>query len=176
MSQPPLPAPVTESPVPVARNAGTSRGRKWIFRFVFLPTLGLGILVWFAPMIVATTALRQRIPRLLFPTYPGKVEVGAASFGWFLPVVVRDLHFKNAEGHPLLDIREISSSEPLWKLMTGRSNLGRLKVVEPNFLKFAVPLLADTTQIDGEFSLELTGGARPLASPKSGELDGVLGP
>jgi translocation and assembly module TamB len=44
-----------------------------------------------------------------------------------------------------------------------------------SWLKFVAPLLADATQIDGQFSLDLAGGSLPLAKLTSGELGGALG-
>jgi hypothetical protein len=44
-----------------------------------------------------------------------------------------------------------------------------------SWLKFVAPLLADATQIDGQFSLDLAGGSLPLVKLTSGELGGALG-
>jgi hypothetical protein len=44
-----------------------------------------------------------------------------------------------------------------------------------SWMKYVTPLLADSTQIDGKFSLDLTGGAVPLSAPMNGELGGTMG-
>jgi hypothetical protein len=43
------------------------------------------------------------------------------------------------------------------------------------WLKFVTPFLADATQIDGQFSLNVAAGTLPLKSPTAGTLDGTLG-
>jgi len=91
----------------------------------------LATTVWFAPTIVAKTSLRQRIPKLIFPTYPGTVEVGETSIGWFSPIVVKGLKAEDEEGHTLLDAKEFSTVETLWTLVTRQTNLGRMRLVDP---------------------------------------------
>ena len=105
--------------------------RRWLGRLLLLFAVSLAAAVWFAPLIVASTALRQQVPKLLFPQYPGAIEVGSASLGWMQPVVVRNLRAEDAEGHPFLDVKEFSTSLPLWKLAISRANLGRFKLTEP---------------------------------------------
>jgi len=43
------------------------------------------------------------------------------------------------------------------------------------WMKYVAPLLADATQNEGKFSLDVQGGALPLKDPSSGQLTGVLG-
>jgi len=43
-----------------------------------------------------------------------------------------------------------------------------------NWLKFAMPVLAGATQVEGEFSLELQHVSVPLAAPKTGESAGTI--
>ncbi|MEI8379898.1 MAG: hypothetical protein WCJ09_07210 [Planctomycetota bacterium] len=114
------------TPVPVAKPR-----RRWLGRLFFLFICSLVVALWFAPMIVAETSLKQQVPKLLFPLYPGTVEIGTASLGWLQPVVVNNLKAEDAEGHPFLEVKEFSTSEPLWKLALSQANLGRLKLVEP---------------------------------------------
>jgi translocation and assembly module TamB len=105
--------------------------RRWFSRLLMLLGCSLVVAGWFAPMIVAQTELKQQVPKLLFPLYPGKVEIGSASLGWLQSVVVRDLHATDAEGNPFLDVKEFSTSLPLWKLAVSQANLGRLILLEP---------------------------------------------
>jgi len=44
-----------------------------------------------------------------------------------------------------------------------------------SWLKFVMPLLADATQVEGKFSVNLAGGTLPLLSPATGELSGAIG-
>ena len=108
--------------------------RKWVVRlFVLCLVLlsSLAGLAWFGPNIVAATALKQQVPKFLFPSFPGKVELGETSLGWLSPVVIRDLKVTDDQGQPLLEVREFSTSETLWTLATRANDLGRLKLVEP---------------------------------------------
>ncbi|MEK6260723.1 MAG: hypothetical protein AABP62_19155 [Planctomycetota bacterium] len=105
-------------------------GGRWLMRGGWFLVL-LATAVWFAPAIVAKTSLRQRIPKLIFPTYPGTVEVGETSIGWFSPIVVRGLKAEDEEGHTLLDVKEFSTVETLWTLATRQTNLGRMRLVDP---------------------------------------------
>lgn len=123
------PVPVPADPVPAAKPR-----RRWIGR---LALLFLGVVtaaVWFAPLIVAQTSLKQRVPKLLFPLFPGAVEVGSASLNWLRPVVVDNLRAEDADGHPFLEIKQFSTSEPLWKLVLSQANLGRLILTEPTVI------------------------------------------
>ncbi len=43
------------------------------------------------------------------------------------------------------------------------------------WLKFALPVLAEATQVEGEFSLDLQRCSVPLAAPKTGETAGTIG-
>lgn len=43
------------------------------------------------------------------------------------------------------------------------------------WLKFALPVLAEVTQVEGEFSIDLEGLRVPLASPQTGETAGKIG-
>lgn len=123
---PPQPQPASAAAPPAAKPR-----RRWAFRLLLLLTACLGAGVWFAPLIVASTSLKQQIPKLIFPTYPGAMEVGEASLDWLRPVVVQDLKAEDAEGHPFLEVKQFSTSLPLWKLVIQRSSLGGLLLSEP---------------------------------------------
>lgn len=119
------PTVITPPPAPVKPR------RRWANRLLMLFACSLAVVIWFAPAIVAQTELKQQVPKLLFPLYPGKVELGAASLGWLQPVVVHNLKATDADGQPFLDVKEFSTSEPLWKLALSQANLGRLILLEP---------------------------------------------
>lgn len=108
--------------------------RKWVTRLFVLCLLmlsSLAGLAWFGPSIVAATALKQQVPKLLFPSFPGSVELGETSLGWLSPVVIRNLKATDDQGKPLLEVREFSTGEKLWTLATRTNDIGRLKLVEP---------------------------------------------
>lgn len=43
-----------------------------------------------------------------------------------------------------------------------------------NALKLALPMLADSTEVDGKFSVDVQGASLPLSAPSSGAADGVI--
>lgn len=117
--------PANSTPTP--KRSGAAR---WLMRGTILLAL-LGAAVWFAPAIVAKTALRQRVAPLIFPTYPGMIEIGETSLGWFSPVVVKDLRAEDDQGHTFIAAKEFSTVETLWTLATRQTNLGRMRVIDP---------------------------------------------
>ena len=122
----------------------------------------LGTLIWFAPAIVAQTSLRQRIPKLIFPTYPGTVEVGETSIGWFTPIVVKGLRAEDEEGHTLLDAKEFSTVETLWTLATRQTNLGRMRLVDP---VVTVSIRKDGSNLEDVYAKFMSGPASTAPIP-----------
>ena len=122
----------------------------------------LATAVWFAPAIVAQTSLRQRIPKLIFPTYPGTVEVGETSIGWFSPIVVKGLRAEDEEGHTLLDAKEFSTVETLWTLATRQTNLGRMRLVDP---VVTVSIRKDGSNLEDVYAKFMSGPASAAPVP-----------
>ena len=118
-----------ESSSPLPRAKRNWKGRLLV-AFILLVGSLAGV-AWFGPSIIAATALKQQVPKFLFPSFPGNVELGETSLGWLSPVVIRDLKATDDQGMPLLEVREFSTSETLWTLVTRANDLGRLKLVEP---------------------------------------------
>ncbi len=136
-------------------------GGRWLM-FGFLLLAMLATTVWFAPAIVAKTALRQRIPGLIFPTYPGKVEVGETSIGWFSPIVVKGLRAEDETGHLLLDAKEFSTVETLWTLATRQTNLGRMRLVDP---VISVTIRPDGSNLEDVYAKFMSGPASTAPIP-----------
>src|SRR5689334_155057 len=91
--------PVTSAPVVVESAEPIKPRRRWFSRLFILLGCSLALVGWFAPMIVAQSDLKQQVPKLLFPLYPGKVEIGSASLDWLQSVVVRDLRATDGDGN-----------------------------------------------------------------------------
>lgn len=104
------------------------RRRRW--KWFAFPLL-LGLLLWFAPAIVARSILRTRILPFLLSFYPGAIDTPAADLDWFAPVVFRNVTFHDLDGEPLLEIAEIETELPLWKVVTHSGDLGTLWIREP---------------------------------------------
>ncbi len=130
--------------------------------FGFLLLAMLATTVWFAPAIVAKTELRQRIPGLIFPTYPGKVVVGETSISWFSPIIVKGLRAEDETGHTLLDAKEFSTVETLWTLATRQTNLGRMRLVDP---VISVTIRPDGSNLEDVYAKFMTGPASTVPIP-----------
>ena len=133
------------------------RWRKRCFYFLVL----FGILGWFAPTIVAITELRNRVPKLLVPNFPGDIEFGETSLGWMSPIVIKNLVVKDEDGRALLEVGQFSTSETLWTLATRAGNIGTLTVVDP---VIHVSLRDDGSNIESALTKLLSGPASATPS------------
>ncbi len=103
--------------------------RRWLFRLCLL--LVLGLLVWFAPALVARSALRSQILPYLLASYPGTIETPAADLGWTSPVVFRGVVLKDLQNEPLAEVAVVETELPLWKIVTHSGDVGTLRIREP---------------------------------------------
>jgi len=94
--------------------------------------LGLLLLAWFAPAIVAHSPLRQQVAPTLVPDFEGPVHIGSASLGWFSPVVLRDVTVHDAAEQPLLTAGEIASEKSLLGLLSNLADLGGFRIARPH--------------------------------------------
>ena len=115
--------PELERPVADARARPRRKSRWWM---LLIPLVALIGLAWFAPLIVAGTALRQQILPTIFPQFAGSFSLDAASLGWTSPVVLTNVSARDAQSQPLLIIREVRTDEPLWQLISDRTKVGRV--------------------------------------------------
>ena len=127
--------PTKENSEPIALNtketptirSGSSRR---IVRLGILAAV-LAAPVWFAPSLIAKTSLRQRIVKLILPTFSGTVEIGETSLGWASPLVVKGIRVEDRDAQVLLQVKQFSTVETLWTLCTRPNNLGRINVLDP---------------------------------------------
>ena len=114
------PAPEKSNQEPSPKGQPRSRRSWWI-------AAGVVVLVWAAPIIVANTPLRQQVLAALMPGLNGSITAGSASFGWFSPVVFRDLQISDHAGEPLLDISQLVGDRALVNLAVDMSQLGHFR-------------------------------------------------
>lgn len=93
--------------------------------------LAIGVLTWLAPSIVAMTELRHQILSAALPDYPGRMEVGAASLGWFSPAILQDVQIYDLQGELLLSLGGVSTESSLLSLATDRAHLGKISIEKP---------------------------------------------
>jgi len=105
------------------------RKRRW-FRWGAALLIGLGILLWLLPTIVAHSFLLNWIVGYAAADFQGKIHVGGASLGWLSPVVLRRIEVQDAQGEPLASIGQLQTERTLWKLLWNQQELGRLVLQE----------------------------------------------
>lgn len=124
---PPAPQPARAA---AAERATPKRRRRWPRRIAVL--LGLLLLaVYFAPTIVAKTALRNRIIRGASADLNGTLEAGDASLGWFSPVELRDVTLTDSQGRAVARVPKITSGRTLLGLAWDHSQLGEFTLDRP---------------------------------------------
>ena len=101
-------------------------------RYVLLAALLLALtLVFLAPTIVARTSVRDHLIPVVAPEFPGRVNIGAASLGWFSPIALREVSVTDAAGDVLLRTSSITSEKTLFALVTNPSQAGLIRVEQP---------------------------------------------
>jgi len=114
-----------ETPKPPRKKRG-----RWLRRgFLFL--LLLGTVGWFTPTIIARTELRNQLPKYLLPNLPVTVHLGDTSLSWLSPIVINDLRLVDDRGNRVLELKQFSTSLPLWNLITVPEELGTFTIEEP---------------------------------------------
>ena len=83
----------------------TRRGRWWIAGSI----VGVLLVLWALPMIVAHSPLRNRILRSMADGLQGEIDSGGASFGWFSPVELYDVEISDEDGDRVLLVPTVTS-------------------------------------------------------------------
>lgn len=135
----------------------SSRRRRWLKRLLPLFTL-LVLGLWFAPVVVAKTGLRNTLARKALADVKGSVEVGGASLGWFAPVELRDITVKDEAGRTVASVPKVTSQKSLVNLARNPADPGAFTVENPTLL---VVCEKDTTNIEGTFAEYLKENAAP---------------
>lgn len=100
-------------------------------RLLMLSAGLLAALVWLAPLVVAKTALLERITNRLLADLNGSIRIGSASLGWFSPVRLNGLELHDDSGNVVVDIRSIVSEKSLLSLIVSPSELGTFRALGP---------------------------------------------
>ena len=70
------------------------------------------------PSIVSQSSLRQKVVPWVLPELKGSCSIGAASLGWFSPVVFTDVDLTGPTGEPLMSDATIGLNRTLFGLIT----------------------------------------------------------
>ena len=130
------------------------RPRRFLWTLSLL-LLSLGVLAWFAPLIIATTDLRQQIVPRIFPDAKAEFTIGSASLGWLSPVQLRHIQARDAAGQPLLEIESVTTQHPLWQLVRDSQNLGKISV---HGLTWHAEVEEEGTNLESAFAESFTSG------------------
>jgi len=113
-----------DSPTPHPRG----RLRRWRIPLV---ALGLLVLVWLLPSIVAHSFLLRWVLGMAAADLKGTVRVESASLGWFSSIVLRGIEIRDEQDQPLLQAAEFSIDKSLLRLLWNTSALGKLRLEQP---------------------------------------------
>jgi hypothetical protein len=106
------------------------RGRRWLVRLAVAGLL-LAVAVWFAPVVVAKTELRQAVLARVFADLDGKAASGSASLGWLSTVELRDVTVTDPAGRTALRAERVTSSRTLLALALDGSDYGTFTIERP---------------------------------------------
>lgn len=157
------------------------RKKRWLALFMLA---GLVCMVALAPTLIATMPpMLQAIVESAVPPIKGQATIGGASLGWFSPVVIRDVVWRDAEGKPLAQVGAVRLERTLWQMLMDSADVGVIHVEQPHVIivmrdggssledtlwplldKFQAPASANTTSVVIEGgSIELVDSAQDLA-------------
>ena len=90
----------------------------------------LGVAVFFAPMIIAKTSLRNSLLKSSLEL-DGTITLGATSLGWFSSVVVDNLELRDAEDQVVVQVAQLRTSKSLVGMLLDFGSLGVVEIDKP---------------------------------------------
>lgn len=151
MAHPYHPAPARRPP----------RRRRWA-RILVIAVVLFGVLLWFAPTLVAKTALRDRLLAAATTDLNGSVTADDASFGWLSPVELRGVVLKDSDGNEFARAERVVSERSLLALMQNSRAVGVIRVEKP-----VVDLVCGEkeTNVETAFAKYFAPSSMPSAGP-----------
>lgn len=159
--------------LPAATPAPPRRRLRKLLRVGLVVFVLLAVLVWFAPAIIARTALLNVILAKAGADLNGTVTAEGASLSWFGPVDLHGVKVTDVDGNPVLTAASVSTSRTLFQLLTDRSDLGTFTINEP---KLDVTVAGGTTNVETVIRKYLDDDtpAKPNRTPVKVELSGGI--
>lgn len=110
-------------------NASPSR-RRWRRRFLaaFVAALLLGVA---APYLFSWGPCRRLVLSAIPSRIHGVISAERASLGWFSSPVLEEFAIRTESGEPLIAVESVELEQPLWRLVSHPSDLGRIKAERP---------------------------------------------
>ena len=108
-----------------------SRRRAPGTRVLLAPIVGLILLVALAPSVVSYTPLGTWIVDRAVKDLHGDLRVGGISVGWFTAARIDRIELRDDDGELVARLAAINCNKSLLGMLTNRSSLGRVRIVEP---------------------------------------------
>lgn len=160
-------------------TAPTLPTKRWPKRLLW--AIGLVVLIWFAPAIIANSPWRDYAINAAIGKINGRVVTKSASLWWFSPVNISGVRLDDAGGKPLVDLAEIRTSHSLMSFLLDRSDLGEIRLEKPsihltmsekssNLQDALAPLLtSSSTGSPSKVSVVIEGGAITMDDETTGK-------
>ncbi|MBX9789443.1 MAG: hypothetical protein K2Y37_11055 [Pirellulales bacterium] len=108
-----------------------SRRRAPGSRLLLAPFVGLILLVALAPSVVSYTPLGTWLVDRAVTDLHGDLRVGGVSVGWFTAARIDRVELRDDDGELVARLAAIDCDKSLLGMLTKRSSLGRIRIVEP---------------------------------------------
>ena len=107
--------------------------RRWVASA--LVTLAvLGVAAWLAPAALVHTSLRDRPLAVAFSGIDGSITSTGATWGWLDGIEYRDVVLRDRAGRAVVIVPRIVIDRGILRLAIDRSNLGTVRLIEPEAL------------------------------------------
>ena len=160
-------SPKYTAPQAAAPPAAPRPPRRWLRR-LSIAFVTLVLLFVASPYLLGSAPVRNLLLRLAVSQIDGKISCGQARLGWFSAPAFFDISISPPTGPPLLSIAKIEVDRPLWKLIAGWPDCGRVVCERPiahlivddtgsNFKRVFAPLAKNQPQPDDPHKQPWTG-------------------
>lgn len=114
------------------------------------------------PYVAALPPFRDAILRAVLPEVEGTVTAGGASLGWFSPITFQDVEISAPDGTPVVTVPKCQGDRPLWRYLTGPSELGNFRVERP---RLNVAVTEEGSNLRQVFAVPTDEPQQPAALP-----------
>ena len=104
--------------------------RRWRRRLLAAAGAAL-LLVVMAPYLFSWGPCRRLILSVVPTRIHGTISAERASAGWFSAPVLEEFAIRADSGEPLISVESVELEQPLWRLLSHPSDLGRIKAEHP---------------------------------------------
>jgi hypothetical protein len=121
-----------EDPQEGRGHARQPRGSRlvWLGSRLLVVLLLLGVLAFFAPLLIGSTGAWKSILASTAPKLAGKIDAAAVSLSWFSPVELKSLTVRDAAGQPMAEAASVRSRKTLLQLALSPQDLGTFDIEE----------------------------------------------